>query len=87
MQDVAAFAAHLPDDALRHPHAEHWVAGARLTEGGPLAPYAGTHCTEDRSLLVVSRAARSGTVPQVNACRSTVPYMRRTSSGLGCRLS
>jgi len=49
-QDVAAFAAHLPDDALRHPHSEHWVAGARLTEGGPLAPYAGAHAG---GLLVV----------------------------------
>ena len=39
--DMEAFAAHLPEEALRHVHSEHWVAGHRAAEGGPLAQCSG----------------------------------------------
>ena len=54
VQDVDAFAGHLQDDALRHPHAEHWVAGARVTEGGVLAPFAGASCSGSLAALCPS---------------------------------
>ena len=41
--DGEALAAHLPAEALRHVHSEHWVAGFRATEGGPLAQAAGKY--------------------------------------------
>lgn len=54
LQDVEAFAAHLPNDALRHPRAEHMVAGVRVAEGGPL-----TECSGKRTHTIAASTCRS----------------------------
>ena len=66
MQDVDAFAAHLPDDALLHPHTKHWVAGARATEGGLLAPFAGASCSGSRHHICLAEPSSISRLSTLN---------------------
>lgn len=66
--DMEAFAAHLPEEALRHVHSEHWVAGHRAAEGGPLAQCSGEHL-EPCAVLIASRLGGAPSSAQASAVR------------------